>query len=80
MAIALCGGQRVIVADQDYIGRVHGVVNLLGIENGIVVAKSLVEFAKIFAAVVGILGANFALHSRQRVQLGCAAAGSEIGG
>ncbi len=78
--IALRSGQRVVIADEDDVGGVHSVVNLLGIENGVVAAKNLVEFAKIFAAVVGILGADFALHSRQRVQLGCAAAGSEIGG
>ena len=78
--VALRGGQRVVVADQDDIGGAQSFLHLLGIEQRIVAAKCLVEFAKIFSAVVRILGADFALHSRQRVQLRCAAAGSEIGG
>ena len=56
------------------------VVQLSGIENGFVAAKSLVEFAKIFAAVMRILRADFALDSRQRVKLRGAAARSKIGG
>ncbi len=79
--ITLRGRQRVVVADQDHVGRTQGALNfLLGIENRIVVAECLVELAKISATVVRILGADFALHSRQRVQLGCTAAGSQIGG
>jgi hypothetical protein len=67
-----------IVADQNHIGGTYGALNLLGVEKRIIGAKSLVELAKIFAAAVRILGAYFALHSRQRVQLHCAAAGSKI--
>ncbi len=70
--------QRVIVADQNHVGGMQSILNLLGIEQRIVAAECLVELAKIFSAAVRILGANFALHSRQRVPLRCAAAGSKI--
>jgi hypothetical protein len=78
--MTLCSGQGVIVADEDHVGRVQHALNLLGIEQRIVAAKCPVELTQIFSAVMRILSANFALHSRQRVQLGRAAAGSEIGG
>jgi flavin prenyltransferase len=70
----------VIVADQNNIGRTNGVVKLFGVEQRFVAVEGFGEFAKIFATVMRILSADFALHSRQRVQLGGAAAGSEICG
>ena len=48
--VALGAGQGVVVADQDHVGGVQGIVKLLGIENRIVVAKRLAELANIFAA------------------------------
>ena len=78
--IALSGGQGVIVTDQDHVGGVQRVLNLAGVEQEFVAAICLIEFAKIFAAAVRILSTDFTLHSRQRVQLGSAAAGSKIGG
>ena len=78
--VTLRSGQRVIVADKNDVGRVQRVLYLRGIEQGIVTAKSLVKLAKIFATAMRILGADLALHSCQGMQLGCAAAGSEIRG
>src|ERR1700685_1379785 len=61
----LSGGQRVVVADEDDVGGVQSLLNLMRVEQRFVAAKCLVEFAKILAAVVRILGADFALHSGQ---------------
>ena len=63
-----------------YVGGVQCVLNLLRVENRFVTSKGSVELTQIFSAVVRILGANFALHTRERVQLGGAATRSEIGG
>ncbi len=63
-----------VVTDQDNVSRAHGILNLLGIKQRIVAAKGLIELAKIFSPAMRILGADLALHSRQRVQLRCAAA------
>jgi hypothetical protein len=78
--MALCGGQRVVIADKDDTGGMQRALNLMRIKNGIVAAIGLVELAQIFSAVMRILGADFALHSFERMQLACAAAGSEIRG
>ena len=69
-----------VVADEDHVRGVQSALNLLRIEQRIVVAERLIEFAKIFAAAVRILGADFALDPSQRVQLRGAAAGSKIRG
>ena len=62
--MALGGGQGVVVADEDYVGGMQRGLNLGSlVEQRVVGAKGLVELAKIFAAVVRILGADFALHS-----------------
>ncbi len=62
-SMALRGGQRVIVPDEDDVGGVESTLNLLGIQDGVVAAVCFVELAKIFATAVRILGANFALDS-----------------
>src|SRR5580765_8241803 len=76
--VALGGRQSVVVADENDVGRVDSGLNLLGIEHRLVVTIRFVKFAQVFAAVVRILGANLALHSRQGVQLRGAAAGSKL--
>src|SRR5580765_7520638 len=76
--VALGGRQSVVVSDENDVSRIDSGLNLLGIEYRLVVTICFVEFTQVFAAVVRILGADFALHSRQRVQLRGAAAGSKI--
>jgi len=65
--IALSAGQCMIVADQDNVGGVQSSLNRLRVEQRIVTAKGLVEFAQIFTAAMRILGADFTLYSSQRV-------------
>src|SRR5580692_9569545 len=67
-----------VVTDQYDIGGVESGLKLLRIEERIVVAEGLAELTKVFAAAVRILGADFALHSGQGVELPGAAAGSQI--
>src|SRR5580704_17276461 len=67
-----------VVADQDHVSGAQDIQSLFRIEDRIIAAESLVELAKIFAAAVRILGADFAFHSGQRVELRCAAAESQI--
>ena len=57
-----------VIANQDHIGGLQGVLNLLTVQKRIVVAESLRELSKIFAAAVRILGADFTFHSLQRVK------------
>ncbi len=76
--IALRARKRMVVADQDNVGRVQRSLHCLGVEQRIIAAESLIELAQILAAVVRILSADFALHSGQRVQLRDAPAGSQI--
>src|SRR5208283_80786 len=78
--VALGRRQCVIVADENNVSGLQGVLNLLGIEKTIVAAEGFGELAKIFAVAVRILGADFALHPCQRVELCRAAAGSQIYG
>ena len=78
--ITLRGRQCVVVAHQHNVGGMKRILNLGGVEQRIVAKIGLVEFTQIFAATIRILGTDFALHSHQRMQLGGAAAGSEIGG
>ena len=61
--IAMSGGQGVVVANEYYVGGMQRGLNLGRVEQRVVGAKGLVELAKIFAAVVRIVGADFALHS-----------------
>ena len=78
--VALGRGQGVVVADKNYIGLSESGLNLFGVQQRVVIAKSLIKLAKIFTAAVRILGADFTLHSGQRVPFGGAAAVSEIRG
>jgi hypothetical protein len=72
-SVALGGGQGMIVTHQNHVGGPQGIVKLFAIQKRIVVAEGLGELAKIFAAAVRILGADFALYSRQRMTFRCAA-------
>ena len=74
--IALRAGQSVVVTDQNHVGGVQSILNLLRVENRIVAAEGLVELAQIFTAAVRVLRTDFALDSRQRVKLRYAATGS----
>ena len=76
--IALGNGQGMVVADQDDVGGVQSILNLLGVEKRIVAAEGLAELTKIFSAAVRILGADFTLHSSQRMELSGAASGSQV--
>ena len=58
-----------VVANQDDIGGMQSFLNLLRVEKRIVVAEGVAELAKIFAAAVRILSADFTFHSGQRVEL-----------
>src|SRR5580700_1647099 len=69
-----------VVADQHDVGGVQSGLKLLRIEERIIVAEGLAELAKVFAAAVRILGADFSLHSGQGVELPGAAAGAQIDG
>jgi len=66
--VALRGRQCVIIADKDYVGGVQCSLKLGGIEQCIVAAKSLIKLAKIFAAAVGILRADFPFHAGEGVK------------
>jgi len=76
--ITLSGCQSMIVSDQDHIGCVQSILNLLTIQNRIVVGESLGKLAKIFATTLRILRADFAFHSSQRMQLRHASSGPQI--
>jgi hypothetical protein len=78
--MALGRGQSMVVADEDDIGAAQSALDLFGVEQGIVVAKRLVELAQIFAAAVRVESVDFAFHFGQRAQLRGAAAGAKIGG
>ena len=67
--VALCRRKSVIVADENDVGFLYRLTELLWIENAIVLPKGLAEFPKIFASVMRVLRANLALHPRQRMQL-----------
>lgn len=67
-----------IIADQDDVGRVNRVLNLLRVEDGIVMQKSLVELANVLTPAVRILSPDLALHSRQRLQLRRTASGPQV--
>jgi hypothetical protein len=78
--MALSRRQGVVVADKNHVGLSQSGLNLFGVQQRVVVAKSLIKLAEIFTAAMRILGADFALHSGQRVPFGGAAAVSEIRG
>jgi hypothetical protein len=65
-----------VVADQDHVGDVQSILELMRVEKRIVVAERLIEFAEILATAVRILGADFALDSGQRLELSGAASSS----
>src|SRR5579863_446169 len=75
----LCRGERVIIADQDHIGRSDRSGQLLRIDNRLVGTESIAVVPQILAAPAGIIGANLALDASQRVHLRGVAAGSQIG-
>jgi len=61
--------QRMIIANQNNVGGVQSIVQLLRVEKGIVRAECLVELPQIFPPAMRILRPNLALHSRQRRKL-----------
>src|ERR1700751_3098133 len=65
----LAGGQGVIVADQHQIGALHFLVNLIEFDDRLVRAVGLTEISEILAAAIGIIRADFAFHTLQRMQL-----------
>src|SRR5579862_10001886 len=76
--VALRAGKRMVIAHEHDICGMKRVLQLPGIKQRIVVTKRLAELAQIFAPAVRILGADFALHSGQRVELPSAATRSQI--
>jgi hypothetical protein len=58
----------------------QSVLHLMRVKQRTVAPERLVKLAQVFSPVVRIMGADFALHFRQRMQLGGAAAVSKICG
>src|ERR1700680_297224 len=77
--IALGGGQGVVVTNQDNVGGMQSILNLLRVQQRSVAAEGLTVLAQILTPAVRILGADFALYSGQRMELSGAAPGSQIG-
>ena len=67
-----------VVPDQHHVGCAQGSLNILAIQNTIVGGEGIAELAEVFPPAVRILSPDFALHSRQRVQLRRASPGSQI--
>src|SRR5215467_4005396 len=65
----LAGGQGVIVANQHQVGALDFFVNLIEFDNGLIGAVCLTEIPQILAAAVGVIGADFAFYTLQRMQL-----------
>ena len=66
---ALRGRQRVIVADENNVSTADFGAQLLPVDHRFVGAEGLAEVLQIFAAAVGVVDPDLALHPCQRVQL-----------
>src|SRR5581483_3543188 len=71
-------GQSVVITDEHQVRLRNERLPIAGLQYGLVGSKSLAEGLQILAPAARILGADFALHSRQRLKLRHAAPGPKI--